>query len=79
MRLGDDALVLTKSARTFSVGLLSQTYNANQPTVKAPIITRFKDNYQLDLSVNTEVSASEPPLCCSAAHSAPLKMRRSMR
>jgi len=56
MRLGDDALVLTKSARTFSVGLLSQTYNANQPTVKAPIITRFKDNYQLDLSVNTEVS-----------------------
>ena len=78
MRLGDDALVLTKSARTFSVGLLSQTYNANQPTVKAPIITRFKDNYQLDLSVNTEVSRrSILSQLCSLRPS--LKMRRSVR
>ena len=59
MRLGDDALVLTKSSTTFSVGLLSQTYNAHQPTAKAPIITRLKAGYVLDLSVNNAAETAE--------------------
>jgi hypothetical protein len=59
MRIGDDVLVLTKSKTTFSIGLLSQTYNQTQTSVKAPIITRLRSNNKPDETVHTEADAIE--------------------
>ena len=57
MRMGDDALIITKSKDTFSIGLFSQTYNKTQDNVHIPILTRFKGSTELDLSVQSEQAA----------------------
>ena len=59
MRIGDDALVLTKSETTFSVGFLSQSYNATQTELRTPIITRNRWTRELELSKNSAAATAE--------------------
>ena len=59
MRVGDDALVLTKTTKTFSVGFLSQTFNESLQVAKAPIITRLKAGFRLDTSVHSQAETEE--------------------
>jgi hypothetical protein len=62
MRIGDDALVLTKSERTFSVGFLSQSYNASQTELRTPIITRNRWTRELEPDKNSAASTAEAEL-----------------
>jgi len=49
MRIGKDALVLTKEKKTRSIGLLSQTWllESKKETVEAPIVTWWNDKKKL--------------------------------
>lgn len=46
MRIGDDTMVFTRTEKTQSVGLLSQTSNQNKKTLTVPIVTWIRDTME---------------------------------
>ncbi|MQM06206.1 hypothetical protein Taro_039026 [Colocasia esculenta] len=58
MRLGRDAIVLTQTASSRSVALLSQSFNEDKENLEIPIITYSKQGNYMDLDVTVHSQAS---------------------